>query len=122
MSIISKYFSLLTWIFLSFDCVLLGKEEQAVTEDKELEPTKLMQGEARWLSEALQRAHYSKVSVEKVDRKEFLETYMNRLDRQRLYFLESDHKGYLKTFLPTIGTYLEPVSYTHLTLPTNREV
>ncbi len=107
MSIISKYFSLLTWIFLSFDCVLLGKEEQAVTEDKELEPTKLMQGEARWLSEALQRAHYSKVSVEKVDRKEFLETYMNRLDRQRLYFLESDHKGYLKTFLPTIGTYLE---------------
>ncbi|MBU61661.1 MAG: tail-specific protease [Opitutae bacterium] len=107
MSIITKYFSLLTWIFLSFDCVLLGKEEQAVTEDKELEPTKLMQGEARWLSEALQRAHYSKVSVEKVDRKEFLETYMNRLDRQRLYFLESDHKGYLKTFLPTIGTYLE---------------
>ena len=66
-----------------------------------------MQGEARWLAEALQRAHYSKVSVEKVDRKEFLETYMNRLDRQRLYFLESDHEGYLKTFLPTIGTYLE---------------
>ena len=104
---ICKYFSLLTWIVLSFDYALLGKEEQAVTEDKELEPTKLMQGEARWLAEALHRAHYSKVSVEKVDRKEFLETYMNRLDRQRLYFLESDHEGYLKTFLPTIGTYLE---------------
>ena len=104
---ICKYFSLLTWIVLSFDCVLLGKEEQVATEDKELEPTKLMQGEARWLAEALHRAHYSKVSVEKVDRKEFLETYMNRLDRQRLYFLESDHEGYLKTFLPTIGTYLE---------------
>ncbi len=104
---ICKYFSLLTWIVLFFDYALLGKEEQAVTEDKELEPTKLMQGEARWLAEALHRAHYSKVSVEKVDRKEFLETYMNRLDRQRLYFLESDHEGYLKTFLPTIGTYLE---------------
>jgi carboxyl-terminal processing protease len=104
---ICKYFSLLTWIVLSFDCVLLGKEEQVATEDKELEPTKLMQGEARWLAEALHRAHYSKVSVEKVDRKEFLETYMNRLDRQRLYFLESDHEGYLKTFVPTIGTYLE---------------
>ena len=59
------------------------------------------------MAEALQRAHYSKVSVEKVDRKEFIETYMNRLDRQRLYFLESDHKGYLNTFLPTIGTFLE---------------
>ena len=104
---ICKYFSLLTWIVLSFDYALLGKEEQVATEDKELEPTKLMQGEARWLAEALHRAHYSKVSVEKVDRKEFLETYMNRLDRQRLYFLESDHEGYLKTFLPTIGTYLE---------------
>ena len=104
---ICKYFSLLTWIVLSFDCVLFGKEVQAGTEDKELEPTKLMQGEARWLAEALHRAHYSKVSVEKVDKKEFLKTYMNRLDRQRLYFLESDHEGYLKTFLPTIGTYLE---------------
>jgi len=104
---ICKYFSLLTWIVLSFDCVLFGKEVQAATEDKELEPTKLMQGEARWLAEALHRAHYSKVSVEKVDKKEFLKTYMNRLDRQRLYFLESDHEGYLKTFLPTIGTYLE---------------
>ncbi|MDA0724631.1 MAG: carboxy terminal-processing peptidase [Verrucomicrobia bacterium] len=102
-----KYFLLLTWIVLSFDCVLFGKEELAATEDKELEPTKLMQGEARWLAEALHRAHYSKVSVEKVDKKEFLKTYMNRLDRQRLYFLESDHEGYLKTFLPTIGTYLE---------------
>ncbi len=104
---ICKYFLLLTWIVLSFDCVLFGKEELAATEDKELEPTKLMQGEARWLAEALHRAHYSKVSVEKVDKKEFLKTYMNRLDRQRLYFLESDHEGYLKTFLPTIGTYLE---------------
>ncbi len=104
---ICKYFSLLTWIFLSFNYVLFGKEEQVTKEEKELEPTKLMQGEARWLSEALQRAHYSKVSVEKVDRKEFLETYMSRLDRQRLYFFKSDHDGYLKTFLPTIGTYLE---------------
>ena len=102
-----KYFSLLTFAVLCLDYVLLAKEEQVAIEDKELEPTKLMQGEARWLAEALQRAHYSKVSVEKVDRKEFLETYMNRLDRQRLYFLESDHEGYLKTFLPTIGTYLE---------------
>jgi carboxyl-terminal processing protease len=32
---------------------------------------------------------------------------MSRLDRQRLYFFESDREGYLKTFLPTIGTYLE---------------
>jgi len=59
-----KYFSLLTFAVLCFDYVLLAKEEQVAIGDKELEPTKLMQGEARWLAEALQRAHYSKVSVE----------------------------------------------------------
>ncbi len=84
-----------------------GQEEKEVAEAKELEPTKLMRGEASWLAQALQRAHYSKVSVEKVDPKEFLENYMKRLDRQRLYFLQVDHDLYLKDFVPTIATYLK---------------
>ena len=102
-----KHFSLLAGAVIVFAGSLHGQEEKPVEKTKELEPTKLMQGEARWLAQALQRAHYSKVSVEKVDPKEFLETYMKSLDRQRLYFLQADHDRYLKTFLPTIPTYLK---------------
>ena len=82
-------------------------DENASSKPKELEPSKLMQVEASWLAQALQRAHYSKVSVEKVNPEEFLETYMKRLDRQRLYFLQGDRDKYIKDFVPTIATYLK---------------
>ena len=85
----------------------LHADENASAKPKELEPSKLMQVEASWLAQALQRAHYSKVSVEKVNPEEFLETYMKRLDRQRLYFLRGDRDKYLKDFVPTIATYLK---------------
>ena len=85
----------------------LSADENASAKPKELEPSKLMQVEASWLAQALQRAHYSKVSVEKVNPEEFLETYMKRLDRQRLYFLQGDRDKYLKDFVPTIATYLK---------------
>ena len=85
----------------------LSADENASAKPKELEPSKLMQVEASWLAHALQRAHYSKVSVEKVNPEEFLETYMKRLDRQRLYFLQGDRDKYLKDFVPTIATYLK---------------
>lgn len=107
----NKYLHLLSLpalLFLAWTEPLPGQDgEKAEAKFEDLEPTKLMQGEARWLSQALQRAHYSKVSVKNVDREEFLETYMNRLDRQRLYFLREDRDRYYKTFLPTIATYLD---------------
>ncbi|MBO93575.1 MAG: tail-specific protease [Opitutales bacterium] len=72
-----------------------------------LEPTKLMEGEAKWLGQVLQRVHYSKVSLRKLDKKGFLKTYMSRLDRQRMYFLESDWQRFSEKFAPTIATYAE---------------
>lgn len=101
--------SLSALLALAWTVPLSGQDdaEKPVAKFEELEPTKLMQGEARTLSQVLQRSHYSKVSVKNVDREEFIETYMNRLDRQRLYFLKEDRDRYYKTFLPTIATYLE---------------
>ncbi len=64
-----------------------------------------MEGEAKWLGQVLQRAHYSKVSLNKLDREDFLKTFMSRLDNQRMYFLESDRKRFFDKFLPTIVSY-----------------
>ncbi len=72
-----------------------------------LEPTKLMEGEAKWLGKVLQRVHYSKVSLRKLDQEEFLKTYMSRLDRQRMYFLDSDRERFFEKFSPTLSTYVE---------------
>ncbi|MBH55264.1 MAG: tail-specific protease [Opitutaceae bacterium] len=72
-----------------------------------LKPTKLMEGEAKWLGQVLQRAHYSKVSLNNLDRIDFLETYMSRWDRQRMFFLEGDRKKFLDKFVPTIATYVK---------------
>ena len=108
MKILFQTLSLSVLLAFAWAAPLSGQDaEKPEAKIEELEPTKLMQGEARWLSQALQRAHYSKVSVKNVDREEFIETYMNRLDRQRLYFLRADRERYLKTFLPTLPTYLD---------------
>tara|TARA_B100001123_G_scaffold334407_1_gene377623 strand:- start:3508 stop:5805 length:2298 start_codon:yes stop_codon:yes gene_type:complete len=72
-----------------------------------LEATELMSIEAKWLGQVLQRAHYSKVSLKKLDRRGFLETYLGRLDSQRMYFLEKDFNRFIEKFTPTIVTYVE---------------
>ena len=47
-----------------------------------LVPTPLMQQEAKWLVQALQQAHYNKVSVKDLNSTGFIHSYLKKLDKQ----------------------------------------
>ena len=46
----------------------------------QIEPSPLMKHEAKWLVQALEQAHFSKVSIQKLDSGEFLRSYLKKLD------------------------------------------
>ena len=73
----------------------------------ELQPTALMKHETKWLVEALEKAHYSKVSIKNLDRDGFIDHYLQKLDNQKLYFINSEVEGFKKSYEPTLVTYFE---------------
>ena len=72
-----------------------------------LQPTALMKHETKWLVEALEKAHYSKVSIKNLDRDGFIDHYLQKLDNQKLYFINSEVEGFKKSYEPTLVTYFE---------------
>ena len=73
----------------------------------ELQPTALMKHETKWLVEALEKAHYSKVSIKNLDRDGFIDHYLQKLDNQKLYFVNSEVECFKKSYEPTLVTYFE---------------
>tara|TARA_B100000212_G_C27380655_1_gene536874 strand:+ start:164 stop:2266 length:2103 start_codon:yes stop_codon:yes gene_type:complete len=66
-----------------------------------------MKHETKWLVEALEKAHYSKVSIKNLDRDGFIDHYLQKLDNQKLYFINSEVEGFKKSYEPTLVTYFE---------------
>ena len=91
--------ALLTLIFVACSPNLQSKNE--------LQPTALMKHETKWLVEALEKAHYSKVSIKNLDRDGFIDHYLQKLDNQKLYFINSEVEGFKKSYEPTLVTYFE---------------
>ena len=89
----------LTLIFVACSPNLQSKNE--------LQPTALMKHETKWLVEALEKAHYSKVSIKNLDRDGFIDHYLQKLDNQKLYFINSEVEGFKKSYQPTLVTYFE---------------
>ena len=89
----------LTLIFVACSPNLQSKNE--------LQPTALMKHETKWLVEALEKAHYSKVSIKNLDRDGFIDHYLQKLDNQKLYFIDSEVEGFKKSYEPTLVTYFE---------------
>ena len=89
----------LTLIFVAYSPNLQSKNE--------LQPTALMKHETKWLVEALEKAHYSKVSIKNLDRDGFIDHYLQKLDNQKLYFINSEVEGFKKSYEPTLVTYFE---------------
>jgi carboxyl-terminal processing protease len=80
------------------------------TEDRKvskLEPTPKMVGETKWVAQALQRYHYLNQSVSDVDFKEFVSSFMKRLDGYHMYFLDSDREQFVLRFGLNMPTYLQ---------------
>ena len=98
----SFFYYLVLAIFIS-DSYLSAK----LPENQELQPTPLMQQETKWLVQALQQAHFNKVSIKDLTPEEFIESYLSKLDRLKLYFTSGDTKSFSSKFSPTLITFFE---------------
>ena len=72
---------------------------------KQLEPTALMKHETKWLVQALEQAHYNKVALSDLNQTKFLNSYVSKLDPQKLYFTKEDIDKYHQNITPNIVTY-----------------
>ena len=70
-----------------------------------LEPTALMKHETKWLVQALEQAHYNKVSLSDLNQTKFLNSYLSKLDPQKLYFTKQDIDKFHQNITPNIITY-----------------
>ena len=77
----------------------------------DLEPTALMKHETKWLVEALEKAHYSKVSIKNLDGKSFIDHYLEKLDKQKLYFINNEVEEFKKSELINAETVVSFLSY-----------
>jgi len=70
-------------------------------------PSKQMQQETQWLIQALEKAHYKKVSINELNASSFLASYLKKLDRQRLYFTREEAENFINQYSTTIITFLK---------------
>ena len=73
-----------------------------IAKAQNLSPTALMTYESKWLVQALEQAHYSKVSVDDLPVEAFLDRYFAKLDKQKLYFTEKEVEKFKNKYSTTI--------------------
>jgi hypothetical protein len=71
----------------------------------EIKPTSLMQQETKWLVQALQQAHFNKVSVKNLNSADFVTSYLNKLDKSKLYFNQREVTEFINQYSPTLVTF-----------------
>ncbi len=74
---------------------------------EELEPNALMKHESKWLVQALEQAHFNKVSIEDLNASKFLTSFIKKLDRQKLYFNKFEIEELKRIYSPTLVTYFK---------------
>ncbi|MBN37089.1 MAG: tail-specific protease [Opitutae bacterium] len=101
--ILIKRLALLFCLLFCSPC--FGETESIGSGD--LEPTPLMKHEARWLVQALQQAHFNKVPIDKLEPTKFLASFLERLDKQKLYFTQNEVEKFDNSFSPTLITFFK---------------
>ena len=83
-------------LIFSFSSVLIAKTD--------LYPTAIMKHETQWLVRLLEQEHYNKVKVGDLNTTDFINNFLKKLDKQKLYFTEGEieefHKRYQTTVIP----------------------
>ena len=72
----------------------------------ELFPNALMKHEAQWLIKVLEQAHYNKVSVRDLNASAFVDEFISKLDKQKLYFTLDEVKDIHMKYDKTMATHL----------------
>lgn len=73
----------------------------------DIQPSSLMQQETKWLVQALQQAHFNKVSVKNLNSTDFVTSYLSKLDKSKLYFTQTDVTEFINRYSPTVVTFFE---------------
>ena len=62
-----------------------------------------MKHEAKWLVQALEQAHFNKVPIDDLEPREFVFSFLERLDKQKLYFTQKQVDKCVQSFsLPSL--------------------
>ena len=84
-----------------FSTILLLVISTIKTEASDLFPSALMKHETQWLIKVLEQAHFNKVSIDELNSTSFINRFVSKLDKQKLYFTEAEidefHLKYSKT-------------------------
>jgi len=72
-----------------------------------LVPSILMNEETKWLLNALEKAHFKKLSIKDTNASGFLEDFISNLDKQKLFFNLQGVRNIIHRFEPTLLTYLQ---------------
>ena len=94
-------------LYIFFIPSILISSEQASLEQTPLFPSALMKHETQWLMKVLEQAHYNKVSIEDLNTTDFINEFVEKLDKQKLYFTQDDINEFHEKYGSTIKTHLK---------------
>ena len=90
-----------------FSSQAINSKQSYSAQPTPLVPSPIMVDETKWLLNALEKAHYKKLSIEDLNEKLFLENYLKNLDKQKLFFTAQDLEEFILRYEPTLLTYLK---------------
>jgi len=90
-----------------FSSQAINSKQSYSAQSTPLVPSPIMVDETKWLLNALEKAHYKKLSIEDLNEKLFLENYLKNLDKQKLFFTAQDLEEFILRYEPTLLTYLK---------------
>ena len=86
-------------------CFCLSKFLHA--ESKALYPTALMKHETQWLIKVLEEAHFNKLKIQDLNNTSFINNFVNKLDKQKLYFTKDEVERFHNQFGLTVSAHLQ---------------
>lgn len=66
-----------------------------------------MKHETQWLIKVLEQAHFNKLKIEDLNTSLFINKFIKKLDKQKLYFTKDEVEGFHKQYGLTVTTHLQ---------------
>ena len=92
-------------LFLLFYSVAISCK--ASSQATPLYPNALMKHETQWLIKVLEQAHYNKLGITDLNASAFIDRFVNKLDKQRLYFTAQEVEDFHTKYSKTLQSHFE---------------
>ena len=92
-------------LFLLFYSVAISCK--ASSQATPLYPNALMKHETQWLIKVLEQAHYNKLGITDLNASAFINRFVNKLDKQRLYFTAQEVEDFHTKYSKTLQSHFE---------------